>query len=86
MSDNESDMLRVGDVAEILGVSRPCVYALIRESKLACHRIGVGRGALRIRRADVNEYLQSCRVGPNKGQAHSPVPSRLKHIKLRRAE
>lgn len=78
------EMLRVKQVAALLGVSAPCVYAIVREGKLACHRIGVGRGAVRIRRSDLDAYLESCRVSKNEGQRVSPTPRGLKHIKLKR--
>lgn len=43
-----AEMLTVKEVAERLRVSRTCVYQLIERGMLVCHRIGLGRGAIRI--------------------------------------
>jgi excisionase family DNA binding protein len=75
-------LLKVRDTAERLNVSESCVYQLIEAGKLPCHRIGNGRGAIRISEADLNDYLASCRearTGEKPGKAPRP---RLKHLKL----
>jgi excisionase family DNA binding protein len=54
-------MLNVRDVARELSVSATCVYQLIAAGKLACHRIGVGRGAIRVSEKDLAEFVESCR-------------------------
>lgn len=54
-------MLTVKQVAEQLCVSATCVYQLIARGKLACHRIGIGRGAVRICEADLAEFIERCR-------------------------
>jgi len=49
-------LLRAADVAQQLGISTRAVYDLAAAGKLACHRLGAGRGAVRFDQADVNEY------------------------------
>ena len=56
-------MLTVREVAESLAVSATCVYQLISARKLPCHRIGVGRGAIRVSEADLAGFLECCRQG-----------------------
>ena len=55
-------LLSVRDVADALQVSIACVYAAVAEGKLACHRIGNGRGTIRIGREDLDAYLAACRI------------------------
>jgi len=75
-------MLRVREVAEILHVSGTCVYQLIEKGKLACHRIGVGRGAIRVCESDLESYIESCRKPGNETANRSSRPQgRLKHLK-----
>ncbi len=74
-------MYKVSQVAERLSVSESIVYALIDAGRLACHRIGVGRGTIRVSTEDLDAYLASCRV--EKGEEPRPAPRpRLKHIKI----
>lgn len=74
-------MYKVSQVAEKLSVSESIVYALIESGRLACHRIGVGRGTIRVSPADLDAYLVSCRVQESEGPRPAPRP-RLKHIKI----
>ncbi len=76
-----SELLTVRELADFLRVSPALVYRLVEEGKIACHRIGMGRGAIRVRRQDVDDYLAVCREEPYERR---PVPRRpkLKHIKL----
>ena len=74
-------MLKVSQVAEKLNVSESIVYALIDSGRLACHRIGVGRGTIRVSTEDLDAYLASCRVA-NGGEPRSAPRPRLKHIKI----
>ena len=72
-------MHKVSQVAEKLNVSESIVYALIDAGRLACHRIGVGRGTIRVSTEDLNAYLASCRE--EKGEEPRPAPRpRLRHI------
>ena len=79
-------MLTVREVAHQLHVSPSCIYQLIESGKLAHHRIGTGRGAIRVSDSDLQKYLLSCR----QEHSHSETPQRhplkqrttLKHLKL----
>jgi excisionase family DNA binding protein len=55
------ELLTVKEVARRLRVSQSLVYQLVDTGRLGCHRIGNGRGAIRIRPEDVTEYLETCR-------------------------
>ena len=55
-------MLTVSQVAGRLQVSRSIVYALIDAQKLSCHRIGLGRGTIRISDSDLDAYLNQIRT------------------------
>ncbi len=55
------DLMTVKEVARRLRFSASLVYQLVDSGKLGCHRIGNGRGAIRIRPEDVDEYLKQCR-------------------------
>ncbi len=80
-SDHQPRMFTVREVAMRLRVSPSLVYQLVEAGKLACHRIGTGRGAIRISLLDLDAYLQECR-----SERHTPMPKpprpRLKHLKL----
>lgn len=54
--------MTVVEAARYLEVSRYTVYDLCRAGRLAYHRIGRGRGALRIDVADLQEYKRRVRV------------------------
>lgn len=79
-------MLTVREVAEQLSVSATCVYQLISQGKLACHRIGVGRGAIRIAAEDLAAFVEGCRRGEKPVQpASTPIAGsrkRFKHLGL----
>ena len=74
-------LFTVEQASEQLQVSKSIIYALVESGKLACHRIGMGRGTIRISHSDIQSYLESCRYGEF---VEEPVPRRtkLKHIRL----
>jgi len=74
-------LLTVRDVAGVLQVSIACVYGMVAEGKLAVHRVGTGRGSIRIEKADLEEYLAGCRKEPIEKKTRTPR-ARLKHLKL----
>jgi excisionase family DNA binding protein len=81
-------VLTVKEVASELSVSATCVYQLIASGKLTCHRIGVGRGAIRIAAQDLAGFVESCRRGEKQTesvhrQAAGARP-RFKHLGLDR--
>ncbi len=73
-------MLTVCDVARRLNVSKQNVYALVEAGKLACHRIGLGHGAIRISEEDLALYLEQARQAPTEAAASSRYV--LKHLKM----
>ena len=75
------DLLTIHEVAAILKVSKSLVYGMIASGKIACHRIGNGRGAIRVRRDDLEEFLAACRFAESEPAPRVPRP-KLKHLKL----
>jgi excisionase family DNA binding protein len=54
--------MTVREVAEKLQVAKTTVYDLCAKGLLAHHRVGIGRGTIRIVESDLQAYLDSCRV------------------------
>ena len=87
MYDNDPTfprMLKPEDVAERLNISRSLVYDLIEKRKLPCHRIGLGRGAIRVAEDDVIEFLRSNRIESRGANEETRKPRRrqvLRHLK-----
>lgn len=48
--------LTVRQVAERLGVSRSVIYACIAAGRLPHIRVGLGRGTIRVKEGDVDEF------------------------------
>ena len=62
MRSNDSDMMTVAEAAMVLGVSAPTLRALLAEGQLRGYQIGGERRAIRLRRADLHEFLARCEV------------------------
>lgn len=77
----EETLLTVREVSRVLRVSINCVYNLVSQGKLPSYRIGAGRGAIRVKREDINAYLATCRREKGEEAARLPHP-RLKHLSL----
>jgi excisionase family DNA binding protein len=78
-------MLRkVADVAVKLNASQSTVYALIEAKRLACFRVGLGAGAIRVSDEQLVDYLKRCEQGQTAEPRHAkPAPRpTLKHLKL----
>ena len=76
-------MLTVAEVAQHLHVSSQCVYSLISDGRLTVHRIGTGRGTIRVAQGDLDAFLESCRCETiNTKQNRRPSQAGLKHLKL----
>ncbi len=76
-------LLTVKDIADRLKVSVSCVYQLIESGRLAHHRIGLGRGAIRVSESDLSDFLASNREEPTGGRERARLPRpRLRHIKV----
>ena len=56
----ERDLLRVGEAAEILSVSRWTIYRWVEEGKLEGTKIG--RGSLRVFRISLEKLIQQNRT------------------------
>jgi len=58
-------LMKVGDVAERLTCCPSHVYALIASGRLHCHRIGKGRGGLRVSDEQLAAFLKETELtGP----------------------
>lgn len=79
-------MLTVKQVAEQLSVSVTCVYQMISQGRIACHRIGLGRGAIRVASEDLTVFIESCRREEKSNQEASlPAPAvrkQFRHLRL----
>jgi excisionase family DNA binding protein len=71
----------VREVAERLRVSAQVVYRLCRDGKLRHLRVGVGRGAIRVRDEDLNAFLEQAAVAPEQGEPR-PARVKIKHLRL----
>jgi excisionase family DNA binding protein len=74
----------VEEIAQLLKISRSNVYQLTERGKLAAHRIGIGRGTIRVAKSDLDAYLQSVRyqvpVLPSNNRSRATRPSLFRHI------
>jgi len=76
-------LLTIAEVAEWLRVSRTTVYQLVDSGVLVAHRIGAGRGALRVSEDDLEDYLARVRQEkPTAASAPKPPARRLRHLRL----
>lgn len=76
-------LLTVKNVAERLNISPSCVYQLVESGQLAHHRIGLGRGAIRVTEDDLTNYLDQVRhhASGDRPREKASRP-KLKHLKL----
>lgn len=75
-------MLTAAEAGKLLGLSARTMYDLAKAGKIACHRMGVGDGAVRFDPADLEEYKRQCRspattraAGSSNLTASSPEPA-----------
>lgn len=68
--------------AEFLGCCVGLVYALCRSGRLVHYRLGRGRGKILIDTADIDRFLEGCKVGTALPPAPKPKPVKLKHLHL----
>jgi len=82
----EEVLLTVKETATKLRVSGSTVFTLCSRRLLGHVRIGVGRGAIRIRQSDIDAYLASRSVGPERAAGEKPAPPpkpvKLKHLQI----
>ncbi len=67
------ELYTVKDVAGILKVSGSLVYALIDSGRIPACRVGRGRGAVRVLKQDLLDYIENNRV--QIGGASKPRPA-----------
>lgn len=71
-------MLTVKEIAIRLKVSPGCVYALCACGRIPHLRLGIGRGAIRVVEADLQEFVELSR------QRRPAIVPTFRHIKLSR--
>ena len=69
--DVPSDCLTVVQAATLAGVGKRTIYKLCEDGRLPHHRVGTGRGTIRVKRDDLDRYLEQNRV-----EGRSPVPEK----------
>lgn len=74
--------LTVKDVAVRLQLSESLIYRMIEQGKLPCHRVGTGRGVIRVSEEDLESYLAGCRQEPQVRVKPRTRRTKLKHLKL----
>jgi len=69
-------VLTVADVAKRLRCSPSLVYGLCASGKLPHHRLGLGRGTIRVTEAQLAAFLEGTAITPAPSQ-----PEELRHIR-----
>ena len=77
-ASTSDELMTAQEAAARLKCSRALIYALCEKGKLSHHRLGLGRGTIRISTADLAAFLNESRVEPSR--ISSAVG--LKHIRL----
>jgi excisionase family DNA binding protein len=70
----------IADISDLLKISQSNAYALVETGKLVAHRIGVGRGTIRVSEDDLQEFLGQSR-SQREPEVATPT-SRSKHFKI----
>ena len=75
--------MRVKDAAIRLDVSSATIYGLIAAGKLRCHRLGLGRGCIRISEEHLSEFLRGAEKGfdPPSAPTARIIRPTLRHLK-----
>jgi excisionase family DNA binding protein len=61
MAETEIEWMNSGDAADHLGVGLRTLYKFIDDGKLPGYRFG---RVIRLKRADVDAFIESCRIEP----------------------
>ena len=77
-----ASLLTINDVAAWLNVSRSLVYQLVEAKKIPVCRIGNGRGTIRFRHEDVEEYVFATVDRREPVSVPTPARTRLKHVRV----
>jgi excisionase family DNA binding protein len=91
-SELSANWYTVQEIATQLKVSRSNVYQLVERGVLVAHRIGAGRGCIRIAQEDFEAYLESVRLLPalsasrrsTRSSARPRIPGLFKHLEVNR--
>ena len=78
-----ASLLTINDVAAWLNVSRSLVYQLVEAKKIPVCRIGNGRGTIRFRHEDVEEYVSGTIDRREPVTVPTQSRTRLKHVRVR---
>lgn len=78
--------ISIREAYEELSLSRTAFYALIANGRITAYRLGPKNRGLRIARADLDAFVESCRTNPAEAlPVKSPPPRRrLRELKPRR--
>jgi excisionase family DNA binding protein len=76
MSDR---LLTAKEAAEHVGLTADAIYQLSRAGKIAHYRLGVKGGSIKFRAADLDAYMEGCRVEAGIRRGKRP-DSPLKHV------
>ena len=82
LEPGDTELFTVKEIAMLLKMSESIVYRLVEERKLACHRVGTGRGRIRIAKVDLGEYLERCKYPVDSQPRRHRTRSRLRHLEL----
>ncbi len=85
MNDHTSEppLLTVKQAAKRLAVSEKTIYAQCQSGELACHRIGLGRGTIRLSEAQLADYLANRKPEPTDERPPPKSPgTSFKHLKV----
>ena len=74
-------LMTVSEVAEALRVGRSTVYQMIDKKVLPIHRVGTGRGTIRVSAGDLEGYLRGCRSAPEAKKPRRTPTTKLKHLR-----
>lgn len=88
-TENESNnsqqqtLLTVREVAAMLRLSEASIYLMATSGKLPHLRVGNGRGSLRFRASEVDDFLDSGRGGLQPRTRTTRERHTMKHLKVR---
>jgi excisionase family DNA binding protein len=82
VTKGEAAMLTVSELAGKLKICPAAVYELCKHKKIPLVRIGYGRGVIRFREEDIDDFLGGATVKPETPSPPKPPPVRLKHLKV----
>ena len=76
-------LLTVGEAAMRMSCSTACIYSLIGAGRIACHRIGMGRGCIRISESQMQAFLdRNEQRGREELELPPPPRGNFKHLRV----